>query len=69
MGNNYRQAQYTRPTGFRLSPACKSRLEKIAAWEGVDMAAVIRRLINQEYRAHKHEIEGSLIFSAKNEKQ
>ena len=67
MGNNYRQAQYTRPTGFRLSPAIKAKLEKIAAWEGVDMAAVVRRLINQEYQAHRQEIEDSLKLSAKNE--
>lgn len=60
MGNNYKKARYTKLTGFRLSPVCKSRLEKIAAWEGVEMAAVIRRLINKEYQEHKQEIEESL---------
>lgn len=69
MGNNYRQAQYTKLTSFRLSSTIKTKLEKIAAWEGVDMAAVVRRLINQEYQAHKKEIEESLKLLAENEKR
>jgi hypothetical protein len=57
MGNNGKQANYTKPTGFRLSPVVKDKLEKIAAWEGVDMAAVVRRLIIDEYSKNKKEIE------------
>lgn len=57
MGDNNKRAQYTKPTGFRLSPVIKDKLEKIAQWEGVDMAAVVRRLITEEYAKNKKEIE------------
>ncbi len=57
MGNNNKQAQYTKPTGFRLSPIVKEKLAKIAAWQGVDMAAVVRELITKEHAENKKEIE------------
>lgn len=60
MGDNSKQANYTKPTGFRLSPVIKDKLWKISAWEGVDMAAVVRRLIAEEYTRNKKEIEESL---------
>jgi hypothetical protein len=57
MGDNGKEAQYTKPTGFRLSPVIKEKLAKVAVWEGVDMAAVVRRKINEEYAENKQEIE------------
>jgi hypothetical protein len=57
MGDNGKEAQYTKPTGFRLSPVIKEKLAKTAVWEGVDMAAVVRRLINEEYAENKADIE------------
>jgi hypothetical protein len=57
MGDNGKEAQYTRPTGFRLSPVVKEKLAKVAVWEGVDMAAVVRRLITEEYADNKADIE------------
>ena len=61
MGDNGKKATYTRPTGFRLSDVVKQKLHKISHWEGVDRAAVVRRLITEEYAKNKAEIEEYLI--------
>lgn len=66
MGDNKKKAKYTAPTGFRLSPVVKEKLDKISKWEGVDMAAVVRRLINEEYARNKDEIEHILLTNDKN---
>lgn len=60
MGDNGKRAAYTKPTGFRLSDVVKDKLDKISRWEGVDMAAVVRRLITEEYARNKKEIEDFL---------
>ncbi len=60
MGDNGKRANYTKATAFRLSDVVKEKLEKISAWEGVDMAAVVRRLITEEYTSNKNEIEDFL---------
>jgi predicted DNA-binding protein len=60
MGDNGKEAQYTKPTGFRLSPVIKEKLAKVAVWEGIDMAAVVRESINEKYSENKAEIEAYL---------
>jgi predicted DNA-binding protein len=57
MGDNGKQSEYTKPTGFRLSPVIKEKLAKVAVWEGVDMAAIVRSLITEKYAENKAEIE------------
>jgi predicted DNA-binding protein len=57
MGDNGKQAEYTKPTGFRLSPVIKEKLAKISVWEGIDMAAVVRASINEKYTENKADIE------------
>lgn len=67
MGDNGKRANYTKPTGFRLSDIVKEKLEKISLWEGVDMAAVVRRLINEEYAKNREEIEKFLKENSAND--